>query len=159
VKTHGKDLKLEDKTKRKKNGEEERTWVPVQEGLFQYSPQDGSSEGLLAGRCTGCDKTFFPKRVFCPNCFDQSDMEDLTLSRQGVVYSCTVIQVPPPVGIKAPYAYGYVDITENGVRVPALLRGTDPTSFSPGQKVELDFEPIYTNKKGQEVIAYTFKIK
>ena len=134
-----------------------RPWIPVQSGLFEYPVEEGQLPALLANRCTNCGKSYFPKRVFCPQCFDKRTMEDITLDRRGIVYACTVVRVPSPVGIKAPYAYGYVDIPGNQVRVYALFTGRDPASFTPGQEVEVVLEPIRINDQGQEVIGYKFK--
>ena len=139
------------------SGESERSWVAVQPGLFEYPLADGKLPALLANRCTNCGRSYFPKRAFCPQCFDKEGMEDITLDRRGIIYTCTVVRVPSPVGIKAPYAYGYVDIPAHQVRVYALFTGSDPASFSPGQEVEVVLEPIRVNEKGQEVIGYKFK--
>lgn len=139
------------------SGESEGSWIPVQTGLFEYPVANGQLPSLLGNRCSVCDKSYFPRRALCPYCFDKGRMEDITLDRRGIIYACTVVFIPSPVGIKAPYAYGYVDIPANQVRVYALFTGSDPASFSPGQKVEMVLEPIGVNKGGQQVIGYKFR--
>ena len=139
------------------SGESERSWIPVQPGLFEYPVADGQLPSLLANRCSVCNKTYFPRRGHCPQCFDKGTMEDITLERRGTIYACTVVRVPSPVGIKVPYAYGYVDILAHQVRVYALFTGGDPSSFRPAQEVEVVLEPIRVNEKGQEVIGYKFR--
>ena len=131
--------------------------IPVRVGLFEYPLADGKSPVLLANRCTQCGKTFFPKRVLCPYCFDTGEMEKITLERQGIIYACTVVHIPSPVGIKAPYAYGYVDIPANSIRLCTLFKGDDPFSFAPGQEVELVLEALRINEKGQQIIGYKFR--
>jgi len=135
----------------------DQSWELIQEGLFDYPLADGQEPALLANHCTNCGKTFFPKRNLCPHCYEQGNFEDITLDNQGIIYACTVVLIPSPIGIKAPYAYGYVDIPKNQVRIFALFTGSDPSSFSVGQQVELVVEPICENHQGQKIIGYKFK--
>ena len=133
------------------------SWILVQDGLFEYPLADNGKFALLANRCMTCGVTFFPKRSLCPTCFEEGDLEEVRLARQGILYACTVIHRDSPAGIPAPYAYGYVEIPANQVRVFALLTGSDPSSFHPGQEVELVVEPIRTDSDGKQVIGYKFK--
>lgn len=135
----------------------DQSWEVVQEGLFYYPLDAGQVPALLANRCTHCGKTFFPKRNLCPHCFEEGVLEDICLSHRGIIYACTVVHIPSPVGIKAPYAYGYVEIPQNQIRIFALFTGADPFTFTPGQEVELVVEPIRENQNGQEIIGYKFK--
>ena len=131
--------------------------VVIEPGLFTYPVPEGQKAALLGSRCTKCGKAFFPRRALCPDCFDEEALEDIRLGTRGVIYTSTVVRVPSPVGIKPPYAYGYVDISANNIRIFAPLTGADPDSFTPGQEVELVLEPITVNKQGQQVIGYKFK--
>lgn len=131
--------------------------VPVQAGLFNYPLTHGERPTLKGNRCSLCGKSFFPKRAVCPECFVSGDMEDIELERQGFIYASTVVRVSSPTGIKAPYAYGYVDLPENQLRVFALFTGADPSSFVPGGKVEVVLEPIGTDAEGKTVIGYKFR--
>jgi uncharacterized protein len=133
------------------------SWILVQEGLFKYPLADDGKPTLLANRCMNCGATFFPKRALCPACFEQGFLEDIKLDRRGILYACTVIHRDSPAGIPAPYAYGYVEIPANQIRVFALLTGSDPSSFHPGQEVELVVEPIRTDSEGKQIIGYKFK--
>ena len=135
----------------------DQAWALVQEGLFEFPVADDQEPALLANRCTNCGNAFFPKRYLCPTCFEQGMMEEIKLGRRGIVYACTVIHRDSPAGITGPYAYGYVEIPSNRVRVFALLTGSDPSSFSPGQEVELVVEPIRTDPHGTRIIGYKFK--
>lgn len=135
----------------------DRPWELVQEGLFDYPLSEGQQPALLANHCTHCGKTFFPKRNLCPYCFNEGELKDITLDNRGIIYAFTIVHVPSPVGIKAPYAYGYVEIPKNQIRLLALFTGSDPSSFSVGQEVELVVEPVRENNQGKQVIAYKFK--
>lgn len=135
----------------------DQSWELVQEGLFDYPLVDGKKPTLLANHCTKCGKTFFPKRPLCPYCFEKGKMEEIKLARRGIIYACTVIHRNSPTGIIAPYAYGYVDIPVNKVRVFGLFTGGDPLSFVPGQELELVVEPIKIDHQGKQIIGYKFK--
>ncbi|MFH0729502.1 MAG: zinc ribbon domain-containing protein [Pseudomonadota bacterium] len=132
--------------------------IPVQPGLFAYPVPTGSVPVLLANRCTTCEKTFFPKRTFCPGCFDSGKMKNITLDRRGIVYAATVVRVSSPAGIIAPYIYGYVDIPADRLRVFTLFSGEDPDLLVPGREVELVLEPIRTDNNGHQIISYKFKL-
>jgi uncharacterized OB-fold protein len=131
--------------------------VAVQPGIFRYPLAGGERPALLGSKCTKCGKSFFPERVLCPDCFDEGVMESFPLDTKGVIYASTVVRVPSPVGIRPPYAYGYVDIPANHIRIFAPFTGAAPDSFAPGQEVELVLEPVSANRLGQKLIGYKFK--
>jgi len=134
-----------------------QSWEVIQEGLFHYPLDPGQKLALIANRCTGCGKAFFPRRSLCPHCFEEGVLEDISLDHRGIIYASTVVHIPSPAGIKAPYAYGYVQIPKNQIRIFALFTGADPFTFKPGQEVELVVEPVSENHQGQDIIGYKFK--
>jgi len=136
---------------------ENQNWVPVQEGLFEFPADEGQHPALLANTCSNCGKCFFPKRALCPNCFEQGQLEDIVLDGKGVIYAVTVVHLSSPAGIEAPYAYGYVNIPTNNIRVPALFTGAHPNSFQAGMEVEPVLETIRTDADGRHIIGYKFK--
>lgn len=131
--------------------------IPIHQGLFEFPLKAGQRPGLLANRCSQCGQSFFPRRMICPNCFENSRMEQITLDTRGIVYAATVVHLDSPSGIKAPYAYGYVEIPANNIRVFALFTGDDPSSFNSGRLVELVLEPVRTDGRGQTIFGYKFK--
>lgn len=131
--------------------------VPVAGGLFAFPPVPGEPPALWASRCQGCGARFFPRRAECPRCADGGRLVDTTLHARGTIYACTVARVRSPVGIEPPYAYGYVDIPADRVRVFALFTGATPESFAPGQEVELVLETVRRDEQGREVIGYKFR--
>ena len=131
----------------------DQTWALVEERLFEYPLAESQTPALLANRCTNCRKTFFPKRSLCPYCFEKGEMKEIRLDRRGVIYACTVVHRNSPSGIVAPYAYGYVDIPANKVRIFGLFVGSDPSSFTPGQAVELVVDPIKVDHQGKQIIG------
>ncbi len=135
----------------------EQGWLLIEEDLFEYPPGSAEGPALIGNRCASCGKTFFPKRRICPACFDKGVMEEIRLSRIGVVYASTIVHRDSPAGVKGPYAYGYVYIPENDVRVFGLFTGQDPSIFKPGRQVELVLEPVRTDSSGKEVIGFKFR--
>jgi len=131
--------------------------VVVKPGLFRYPVREDEGPALLACRCRGCGRTFFPRREICPDCFDQGTLEETVVQGRGVIHASTVVHVPAPVGIQAPYAYGYVDMEPAGVRLFALFTGAEPASFTPGREVELVIGPVRVDAQGREVIGYMFR--
>ncbi len=100
---------------------------------------------------------FFSAKDGCRHCLDSKGMREVKLSRRGVVYASALISVDSPAGIKAPYAFGYVDIPADGIRVFALFKGTDPALIAPGQEVELVIEPVATSHGQTPVVGYKYK--
>ena len=136
------------------NGQEQ---VTVHPGLFAFPAEKGQAPALLANRCRHCGRSFFPKSNLCPLCFEDETLEDISLDRRGIIYAVTVVNISSPSGVKAPYAYGYVDIPANNIRVFALFTGNTPDSFRAGMEVELVLEPVRTDSSGQQIIGYKFK--
>jgi len=133
------------------------SWVVVEPGLFEYPLPEGAKPALLGNYCKKCGRVFFPKRELCPDCFDEGDMMPKQLDSRGIIYSSTVVRIPSPAGLKPIYAYGYVDIPTDKIRLHTLLEGIDPASVAPGTEVELEIGPFMVNKQGQQVIGYKFK--
>jgi uncharacterized OB-fold protein len=121
-------------------------------------PHDPAEEPMLRGsECPTCKAVFFPARTVCPRCFEEGALKVRELSGRGRIYASTVVMITAPIGIKAPYAYGYVDLADSGLRVFALFSGADPGWFVPGRDVELTVGPIRLNQAGQEVIGSKFR--
>lgn len=137
------------------DGQVEERWVPVGSGLFRYPLTEGEKPALLANRCTRCKKVCFPKRRLCSACF-ATDMEETRLEGRGVVYSATVVHIASPTGISAPYAYGYVDMVADDIRLFALFTGDRPETFLSGRDVDLTLGPVAVDGLGREVIGYQF---
>ncbi len=134
-------------------------FILVQNGLFEYPPKKDEEPQLLASQCSKCGATFFPQRPVCRHCLDGAGMKIIRLSPHGVVYASTVINVDSPSGIKAPYAFGYVDIAENNIRVFALFEETDAVLIAPGRAVEVVIEAIATNRERQHVVGYKYRAR
>jgi len=127
------------------------------EGIIKCPSRVGEPPRLLGNRCSSCGRVFFPKRTLCPNCFTDDTLTEVELSSKGTIYTYTIVHYPSPAGIEAPYAYGYVDLPENNIRVFSLFTESDPKKLEIGMDVGLVIEKIRIDKDGTEILGYKFK--
>lgn len=128
----------------------------IAEGLFAL-PGGSLEEGHLLGtKCRNCKTVSFPRRMVCPCCL-ADDTEEVPLSKKGKLYSYSINQMAPE-GFEAPYITGKVDFPEN-VRVFSVITGCEPTedSLQIGMDMEVVFEPIRKDEKGNPLVGYKFK--
>ncbi len=94
------------------------------------------SPTLLGSRCTACGRKAFPHREVCPTCGALDAAETVELSKDGRIYSFTVVRQAPP-GLETPYVLGYVDLPADEVRVMSRIEGVTPEDVAIGQSVTL----------------------
>lgn len=127
---------------------------PLRPGLFRFD-EAGEPVDLVGGRCAGCGRITVPARAGCPDCPPGTEIADHVLSRRGVIYAATRIHLPSALGHPPPYAYGYVELPDDGARVFAPLVGAPDHEWTVGEPVELVFiENPATAMKG--TLAYGF---
>jgi uncharacterized OB-fold protein len=124
--------------------------IPFKEGLFE----DISGKwALVGGRCKQCEKIIYPLRTVCLNCLSQ-DMEKLTLSRKGTLYSFTTVHMPSE-HFEPPYVIGWIELPE-GIRVFSPIRFSQEHSLQIGMAMELSVEKLWDEpEKG--VMGYVFR--
>ena len=115
--------------------------------------ENQSGVALLANRCKSCGQTFFPKALLCFSCFNE-DMEDLTLSHRGKLYSYTVANMAS-MHFEPPYAIGLIDMPE-GVRIFTPLKTIPEKSLRVGMEMEVVIEKLW-QEDNKEVIGYKFR--
>ncbi len=130
--------------------------IPLMEGLFTMSATDGQSR-LIGGKCSKCGKRFFSRRAICPQCFSEEKIEEILLSTRGKIYAFTTVRIPPSLGFEVPYSYGYVDLVEDDIRVPAMFTGYKSGQLRIGMEVTLVIDKLRTDKEGNEIIGYKFR--
>lgn len=126
---------------------------------FLRLPESPNEQPYLWGsKCKSCGAVYAGDRMACSKCAGQ-EMEEIRLGNQGEVYTFTVIYQSFP-GIPAPFVAATVDLPE-GVSVRATISGLDPDNPDPkdwlGKKVEMYTEKVYSDKQGNDVIAYKFR--
>lgn len=129
----------------------------IMEGIIKCPSRTFEPPRLLGNKCRSCGTVFFPRRAICPNCFTNDTLTEVELSSKGKIYTYTIVHFPSPAGIEAPYAYGYVDLPENNIRVFSLFTESDPKKLEIGMNVELVIERVRTDKNGTEIVGYKFK--
>jgi uncharacterized OB-fold protein len=112
---------------------------PIAPGIFRA---DGGMDEpvLLGGRCSACDRSYFPRPGQCPQCLGA--IGEVELGSRGRIYSWTVVRTKPPLGLPAPYAVGYVDLDGCGLRIFALLDPGKIHALGIGAAVHLTIKPV-----------------
>ena len=129
--------------------------VAVKGGVYRLATSPGEKDHLIGCRCKGCGQYFFPKRLACPFCYGQ-EMEEVTLSERGKVWSYTVArQTYPGTMLTPPFAVARVELPEK-VYATSLLTGVDFDSIRIGLDVELYFFKV-TEDEEREVVAFAFR--
>jgi uncharacterized OB-fold protein len=127
-----------------------KTRVPFREGLFE----EVSGKGTLVGaKCRQCGQIIFPRREACLNCLG-SDLEMVPLSRQGKLYSYTIVHMPSE-HFDPPYAVGWIELPE-GIKIFSQIRGWQEHALTTGMEMTLYFEKLWDEGE-KEVIGYVFR--
>jgi uncharacterized OB-fold protein len=97
---------------------------------------------LRIQRCRSCHATRFHPRPACPECASL-DVEWITCSGRGAVYTFTVIHPPtlPAFAPLVPYAVGIIRL-EEGVFMVGQIRGCAPEEVAIGMAVEVEFDDV-----------------
>ena len=117
----------------------------VPEGIATEAGEDGPV--LVGGRCPHCEREFFPRPRYCPGCLRPT--QEHRLGGQGVIYSYTVVRTRPPFGLPQPYAVGFIDLIQSGLRIFGLLKQSDIDRLAIGKAVRLQLGPLGLDGKGQ----------
>jgi uncharacterized protein len=98
---------------------------------------------LATTRCTGCGRTAWPPRGFCPEC--TSDAFDwIDLPSEGTIHAFTVQDTGLPAGFEGPRVFAIV--TVGGHRIFSIVRGAESVTI--GQRVRLDPMRVTDDSRG-----------
>ncbi|MFC1919255.1 Zn-ribbon domain-containing OB-fold protein [Chloroflexota bacterium] len=133
--------------------------VPIDESVLRLPSTPSGQADLLSNKCCNCGEYIFPKKMACPKCFSR-DVEEAVLSREGEVYSSTIISLAPPLYVgPLPYAIGVVKSPE-GVLIPTTFTECDlDEPLTVGTKVEMVTVKHKEDGEGNEVMIYKFRPK
>ncbi len=118
---------------------------------------ESGSEGTLAGfRCRECGVSVFGPATFCQAC-TSFDVEPVDLGREGILYSYTIVRIPPagwpgPV----PYVLGQVELP-SGPQVLAELIECESTEIVIGMPVVLAIQAVLAQEAGQDKLVYKWR--
>jgi uncharacterized OB-fold protein len=107
----------------------------------------------LGSRCRSCGQLFFPPVQICFECACE-ELEIVTLSKRGKLYTYTISQMPAS-KLNAPFAIGWVDLPE-GIRIFAPIKGWEERPIKIGMDMELIFETLW-QEDDKEIIAPKFQ--
>jgi benzoylsuccinyl-CoA thiolase BbsA subunit len=112
---------------------------------------------VVGSKCKSCGKVYFPKKKLCTNCLLLDQMEIVPLSKKGKLVSYSVAY-DSMLGIKTPYAFGYIDLPE-GIRIYSLLTDCEPfdEKLKIGMDVEMVIEKMMTDEYNMDIICYKFR--
>ena len=113
---------------------------------------------LKGSKCPVCGKVYFPSRDLCPHCRRASigKMEPYALSREGEVYTFSIIHDAPDFATKLkPYAVAMVKTTD-GVMISAQLVDVDPSEVKIGMPVRAVLRKISSDGP-DGIIRYGYK--
>jgi uncharacterized OB-fold protein len=133
--------------------------IPIREGLLSEPLDDLEKVSLLGSKCGTCGEVAFGVAASCQNCAG-SDMKVIPLNKKGTLWTYTVIRSKPPGDYKGP-SDPYVPLVEGLVELPDGIRvlsplGVDIDQVKIGMDLKLNIYELYTNKEGQNVIAFRF---
>ena len=102
---------------------------------------------LIGGHCPACGRDFFPLPRYCPQCL--GPVQERSLGGDGVIHSYTVVRARPPLGLPHPYAVGFIDLADSGLRVFGLLNPDDIERLAMGRRVGLKTGPLGVDNQGE----------
>ena len=118
---------------------------------------DVGTEGVLLGvLCRQCGIYLFGPAIFCQAC-TSNGLESVQLSRQGTLYSFTVVRVPPPGWPgPVPYILGEVELPE-GPHVLAEVIECRESDLKIGIPVELALQTVHDKDSATERVVYKWR--
>lgn len=135
-----------------------RKKIPIREGLLT-SPLSPLKDVTLQGsKCRNCGEVALGIASSCQNCAGV-ELDVIPLSKDGILWSYTVIRNRPPGDYKGPdpfvpFGEGLVELPE-GIRVKTPLGG-DPEQLKIDTKMRFHAYKLYEDADGNEVIAFRF---
>lgn len=118
---------------------------PVKADLFA-ADADGNY-GLVGGRCPACQRNFYPRPDFCPLCLQPAQRHNL--GGKGQIYSVTVVRTRAPYQLPEPYAVGYIDLEDSGLRIFGLFAPQATEQLQIGMRVGLSVMPLGVDNEGK----------
>lgn len=130
--------------------------VSVDSGRLRLDAATEAGGALLGMRCLDCGICLFGQAVFCQACCS-SRLEGVDLGYTGVLYSYTIVRVPPdgwpgPV----PYVLGEVELAE-GPHILAEVIDIPENLLRIGLEVQLALRPVQSGESGPVRMVYKWK--
>ena len=134
-------------------GEEKKTLEAIP-GAFEIVD---NQPYLVGTKCSKCGAAFFPPRYICTYCLTDEGVEKARLGNKGTLYSYTIIRVAGR-EFNPPYAFGFVVIEPENIRIPAVLTGFDlEQELKSGTRMEMVIDRLRDDDQGNEIASYKFR--
>lgn len=116
---------------------------------------DGSGRyGLMGSHCPDCGVWAFPAVARCPHCLRRPMPK--RVGTGGLLYTYTTVRTRAPFGLPEPYAVGYVDLDESGLRVFGLIDPAAAEALEVGQRMEIALRLLGVDGQGKPCLRPLF---
>ena len=123
---------------------------------LKITNEEGTNGVLIGFRCLDCSIHVFGPATFCQAC-TSSNLEPVELSKKGILYSYTVVRVPPSGWPgQVPYVLGQVELPE-GPQVLAEVIECPESELKIGLSVELALLPVKTSDEDSGKVVYKWR--
>lgn len=123
---------------------------------LKLTSQDGGQGVLLGFRCRDCGVYIFGAAIFCQSC-TSGNLQPVEFGRSGVLYSYTVVRVPPSGWPgQVPYILGEIELPE-GPHVLAEVVDCPESDLKIGMPVELALQPVQPDDSQEAVMVYKWR--
>ena len=118
---------------------------------LKLTNKEGTAGVLLGFRCIDCGIHVFGPATFCQAC-TSNNLEPVELGKKGILYSYTVVRVPPSGWPgQVPYILGQVELPE-GPQVLAEVIECPEDDLKIGLEVELALMLVRTSDESEKVV-------
>ncbi len=130
--------------------------VSVDPNRLRLTGGDPNQGTLIGFRCKECGATVFGPAIFCQSC-TSTDLEPVDLGAKGVLYSFTIVRIPPagwpgPV----PYVLGQVELPQ-GPQVLAEVIDCEHDDLKIGMAVEMTVQSVPAENRGPDKAVYKWR--
>jgi len=110
---------------------------------------------LTGNRCPKCEKVYFPKVDFCPQCFEEK-LEERELSRRGSLFAYTITRIKVA-GFEPPHPLGIIFLPDDKISILAPLIIGANEKLDAGTEMEIVIAPLWTGEDGAVIYGYKFR--
>ncbi len=130
--------------------------VSVDPSRLRLTDGEGTTGVFLGMRCRDCGIYVFGAALFCQSC-SSGDLESVELSGRGILYSYTIVRVPPagwpgPV----PYVLGEVELPE-GPHVLAEVTDIPEADLKIGLAVAMALQKVQDGQSETARMVYKWR--
>jgi uncharacterized OB-fold protein len=130
---------------------------PTRLKITQNAAAEGSLKGSFIGfRCNECGASVCGPSIFCQSC-TSTDLEPVDLGAKGILYSFTIVRIPPPGWPgPVPYVLGQVELPQ-GPQVLAEVIDCNHDDLKIGMPVEMTLQAVPDQTGGPDKAVYKWR--